>query len=233
MTTNTQLPYVHKEGDHDIAAFFDFNYGVYVVSAQGTDKTCACVINTALQVSAEPVQLMIALNKKHCTTQAILDSQHFCVTPLSEDVTMELIGIFGFRSSAEIDKFDAAEKLGVKVEKTALGTPYLGDYRSTSVVECKVNQTVDVGTHLLIIGDIVEAHKVSGQTPMSYSYYHRELKGKTPKGASVFIDLDQDDIAPIKQLTCSICGHVQDAPGGELPADYLCPVCGAPLKFFK
>lgn len=233
MSTHEQLPHAHADIHHDIAAFFDLNYGVYVVSAQDDQYPCACVINTALQVTAGPVQLLIAIDKQHLTTQAILKSEHFCVTPLSEDASMELVGAFGFRHSDEFDKFERARELGVQVAYTKEGTPYLAGHHATSVIECRVNKTVDVGTHLLVIGDIVEAHKTSGQTPMSYAYYHRELKGKTPQGASVFIELDQDDIAPIKELTCSICGHVQDAPGGELPADFVCPVCGAPLKFFK
>ena len=49
-------------------------------------------------------------------------------------------------------------------------------------------ETVDVGTHLLFIGEVEDAQKLSDETPLTYDYYHKVLKGKTPPKASSYIE---------------------------------------------
>ena len=60
---------------------------------------------------------------------------------------------------------------------------------TVTVVEaaCKLVKTVDVGTHYLFIGEAVSAEKVGDGEPMTYSYYHSTLKGKTPPKASSYV----------------------------------------------
>ena len=52
---------------------------------------------------------------------------------------------------------------------------------------CKVVQTLDVGTHTLFVGEVVDAEVLSDDAPMTYTYYHTVLKGKTPAKASSYI----------------------------------------------
>ncbi len=43
-----------------------------------------------------------------------------------------------------------------------------------------------MGHHLLFIGDVVDARKLSDAEPLTYAYYHAVLKGKTPPKASSY-----------------------------------------------
>ena len=64
----------------DVTAMFTMSYGLYVVSAtDGTDKA-ACLINTATQVTAEPVRLTVAVNKDNFTAGIIQRAGAFTVT---------------------------------------------------------------------------------------------------------------------------------------------------------
>ena len=57
---------------------------------------------------------------------------------------------------------------------------------------------------------------------LTYAYYQRELK---PKPAQA------EPERRIVGWRCRICGFVYDGP--ELPADYLCPLCGHPAEDFE
>ncbi len=164
----------------DVTAFFKMSYGLYVVSAEADGQKAGCVINTATQVTAEPARLMVAVHKDNVTTGVIERAGAFTVTAIDMTADMPYIGNFGFRTSANYDKF---EKYGC--ETSAVGSPYSPEH-ACALLACKVVQTVDVGTHLLFIGDVVDARKLSDEEPLTYTYYHSTLKGKTPPKASSY-----------------------------------------------
>lgn len=164
----------------DVTAFFKMSYGLYVVSAEADGQKAGCVINTATQVTAEPARLMVAVHKDNVTTGVIERAGAFTVTAIDMTADMPYIGNFGFRTSANYDKF---EKYGC--ETSAVGSPYSPEH-ACALFACKVVQTVDVGTHLLFIGDVVDARKLSDEEPLTYTYYHSTLKGKTPPKASSY-----------------------------------------------
>ena len=66
------------------------------------------------------------------------------------------------------------------------GDPYPAEH-TCSYVACRVVQTVDVGTHLTFVGEVVDAGNLSAIAPMTYAYYHGTLKGKTPPKASSYV----------------------------------------------
>jgi flavin reductase (DIM6/NTAB) family NADH-FMN oxidoreductase RutF len=45
-----------------------------------------------------------------------------------------------------------------------------------------------MGTHTIFIGEIVDGDIMSDGEPMTYAYYHRVRKGKTPKAAPTSIE---------------------------------------------
>ena len=49
----------------DMTAFFKMSYGLYVVSAQADGERAGCLINTAVQVTAEPPRISVAVNKEN------------------------------------------------------------------------------------------------------------------------------------------------------------------------
>ena len=85
----------------------------------------------------------------------------------------------------------------------------------------------------MFLGAQVAAEQYGDRTPMTYDYYHKVIKGKSPKNAPTYrADSEQAADAPIKtrKFKCEICGFVYE--GDELPEDYVCPICGVGPEHF-
>lgn len=162
----------------DQTAFFSLSYGLYIVGATDGERRAACVANTFQQVTSSPLQVSVALNKENATTDVILDSGRFTVSCLAQDATMELIGTFGFHCSTDLDKFASCET-GVD----AAGVPFVAE-QCVARFSVRVVQAVNLGTHILYIGEVEEAEKLCAGDPMTYAYYHLVKGGKTPPKAS-------------------------------------------------
>lgn len=165
----------------DETAMFKFTSGLYVVSAKTPSDQGACIVNTGLQVTAFPIQVEVVVNKENYTSGVIAKAGHFCLAPLTQDVDMPYIGRFGFKTSADGDKFE-----GLNTHYTQLGDPYDPDH-AACCVSVEVNKTIDLGTHLAFIGEVREAKHLSSAEPLTYGYYHSVLRGKTPEKASSYI----------------------------------------------
>ena len=163
----------------DKTAFFTMTWGPDVVSAAAGDRKAGCVVNTAVQVTSSPARISVAVNKENFTAGVIADA--FAVTVIDQTADMIYIGNFGFRTSANFDKFERYEE-----RQTALGAPYVPEH-ATALFSCRLVETLDVGTHLLFIGEVEDTQKLSDEAPLTYDYYHRVLKGKTPPKASSYI----------------------------------------------
>ena len=165
----------------DATALYKFQSGLYVVSAATEDDYGACVINTGLQLTSEPLQVMVAVNKQNHTEGVIERAGHFALTAITEEADMPYIGRFGFRTSTDFDKFG-----GIERRETVLGDPYTPAC-AACVLACEVVQTLDVGTHVIFVGEVKDAEVLSDAAPMTYAYYHSTLKGKTPPKASSYV----------------------------------------------
>lgn len=165
----------------DKKAMYQFSCGVYLVSTTDEDKDYACLINTGMQVTGNPLQISVTLNKENATAQAILRSGHFALTTLTEEADIAFAGPFGFRTSTDFDKFE-----GHACQKTVLGDTYTPECAG-AVIAAKVVNTLDVGSHIIFVGAVEDSQVISDTTPMTYAYYHSTLKGKTPPKASSFI----------------------------------------------
>ncbi len=171
-----------QKGDvMDVAALYKLSSGLYVVSSATGDDYGACVINTGMQLTNEPLQVQVVVNKENHTEGVIERAGHFALTAITEEADMPYIGRFGFRTSASFDKFG-----GIECRRTVLGDPYTPEC-AACVLACEVVQTLDVGTHMVFVGEVKDAEVLSGATPMSYAYYHGTLKGKTPPKASSYV----------------------------------------------
>ena len=82
-----------------------FSYGLYVVSTARDNKSNACIINTAFQLTVKPLQICISLNKDHLTTEMIEKSQNFILCPLLKEGSQATIEQFGYQSGRKGDKF--------------------------------------------------------------------------------------------------------------------------------
>lgn len=209
----------------DIQAFFKLSYGLYVVSARSGEKKYGCIVNTLQQVTAEPPMLSVAVNKNSVTAKAILDSGRFCGTVLTETADMNLIGTFGFKNSEAVDKFAA---FSTKEDENNI--PYLTEHAAARY-SCEVAGTLDLGTHILIIGKVTAAEILSDEPVMTYDYYHRVVKGGTPPTAPSYKGNISHKPAQKAQWRCKICGYIYE--GDPLPADFVCPICGQGADKFE
>ncbi|OAA21971.1 rubredoxin [Kosmotoga sp. DU53] len=225
----------------DYEAMFKITYGMYVVTSETNGKKNGQIANVVFQVVAEPPTIAICINKQNLTHDFIQKSRVFGVSVLSQDTPLKLIGHFGFRSGRELDKFkEINHKIGVT------GVPLLEDYCIANL-EAKVVNAVDVGTHVLYIGEIVNAEVVDEKEPMTYAYYHEIKGGRSPKTAPTYVEERKENKGSgKKKYRCKVCGYIYDpkngdpdsgvAPGTpfeELPDNWVCPVCGVGKDKFE
>ncbi|MDD2553706.1 MAG: flavin reductase family protein, partial [Desulfotomaculaceae bacterium] len=104
-------------------ALFNFSYGLYVITSKKGDKVNGQIGNTVFQISSDPATIAVSINKNNLTHEYIKDSKTFTVSILSQDVPLNLIGQFGFKSGRESNKFE-----GVSYQMGQNGAPYLTDY---------------------------------------------------------------------------------------------------------
>ena len=150
----------------DLTALFKMSYGLYVVCADDGAQRAGCIVNTATQVTADPVQIMVAVHKDNVTTGVIERAGAFSVTVVDRTADMPYIGNFGFRSSATYDKFETYE-----TRVSEVGAPYCPEHACA---------------HMLFIGEAEQAERLADTEPLTYAAYHSELKGKTPPKASSY-----------------------------------------------
>ena len=157
------------------------SYGMYVISSAKEGKLNGQIANTVFQITSKPARIAISINRENLTYEYIKNSGVFSVSILSKEAPFKFIGLFGFRSGRDIDKF---EKVKYKIGVT--GAPIVLEY-ALGYIEAKVIDSIDVGTHTLFIGEVVDADFIQEGTPMTYDYYHNVVKGKTPPKAATYI----------------------------------------------
>lgn len=196
---------------------FNIQYGLFVITTQNGDRDNGCISNTVAQVTAQPNRISVALNKGNFTTELIQHSGRFTASILSEAADFELFKHFGFQSGRTVDKFaDFTDCRRVNNGTIAIT-------RGTNAfISAEVEQTIDLGTHMLFIGLVTEMETLSDIPSATYNYYQANIKpkpqpvGQTVEGKTIW--------------RCSICGY--EYVGEELPDDFICPICKHPASDF-
>ena len=166
----------------DLNALRKISYGMFVVSSKKGDKLNGQIANTVFQVSAEPPSIAVCINKQNLTHEFITKSRVFSAAVLSEEAPMTYIGLFGFKSGKDTEKFKASKyKTGVT------GSPIALEF-TIAYFECEVTGSCDSGTHTIFTGKVVASEMLDqSKEPMTYAYYHEVKKGFSPKTAPTFI----------------------------------------------
>jgi flavin reductase (DIM6/NTAB) family NADH-FMN oxidoreductase RutF/rubredoxin len=218
---------------------YNLTYGLYVVSSCREGRPNGQIANTVFQVTAEPARIAVSLNRENLTHEYVKDSGVLGVSVLEEETPMPFIGLFGFKSGRDVDKFaDVEHKPG------ETGCPVVTQH-TLAVIEGRVVDSVDVGTHTVFIAEVVAGEVLRDGKPLTYACYHETKKGKAPKTAPTYRGADAQ--APEKRsesgmqkYVCQVCGYVYDPAAGDpdngvapgtawedVPDDWVCPVCGA------
>ncbi len=227
--------------------YFKISYGLYLVSAKFQDTKAGYVANTVFQVTSQPPKFGISCNKDNFSAEIIKKSGFFAFSVLGEKASTGLIGEFGYRSGREIDKFK-----GVNYFIGETGSPIITD-SCLAWFECKISDTIDVGSHLIFIGEVVASDLIESEAKsLTYQYYRDVMKGYSPKNAPTYIDKTKIKDEILKNnienelWQCQLCHYTYETEKGDpisgiepgtkfedLPDDWTCPICGADKSMFE
>ena len=188
----------------DTNALFKIGYGLYVLTAND-EKDNGCIINTVMQVTSDPCQIAIAVNKMNYTNKMIQKTKKFNVSVLSENAKFDVFKHFGFQSGANVNKFDNY----TDIKRSPNGVLYLTK-DTNAFMSAYVKQEIDLGTHTLFIAQLVAAEVLSDIPTVTYDFYQKNIKPK-PENTKK------------SGWRCKICGYVYE--GENLPPDFICPLC--------
>ncbi len=160
--------------------FTQISYGLYIVTSHLDGRLNGQIVNTVLQVTSEPPRVAVIINKSNLTHEFIAGSKLFGASVLDTSTPMPFIGLFGFKSGRKEDKLSQVDYI-----QGSTGVPLVTEH-CLSVLEAKVVDEVDVGTHTLFVGDVIGAEVLRSGEPLTYSYYHTNLKGRSPKTAPTY-----------------------------------------------
>jgi flavin reductase (DIM6/NTAB) family NADH-FMN oxidoreductase RutF len=165
----------------DLNAFFKITYGVYIITTKLGEKENGMVATAVCQVTAEPVRMTLGINKESLTHEIIQKTGFVGVNALRQETDFNFIGGFGFKSGRIADKLK-----GVSFTSGLTGVPLLAD-NTVAVFEGRVIGSMDAGTHTIFLTEAVDARILTEEAPLSYEYYHKVIKGKSPKFAPTFV----------------------------------------------
>jgi flavin reductase (DIM6/NTAB) family NADH-FMN oxidoreductase RutF/rubredoxin len=219
-------------------ALFKISYGLYIVSSGSKTYGNGFISNTVFQVTSQPPRFAACCSKENHTAEVISSAGYFSVSVLHSEADAGIIGRFGYKSGKDLNKME-----GMELKFGESGVPIvLND--AIAFLECKVVETYDVGTHLMFIGELLQADVLDdSKEALTYLYYRRVKKGVAPKNAPTYVDktklqkksADQE----FNRYECAACGYIYDEEQegkkfDELPDDWVCPVCGSEKDdFFK
>jgi len=168
----------------DKKTFSKLEYGVYIVASGNRECQNAFIATTVMQVTSDPAKIIVVCNKNNFTANMIRDTKVFSASVLKQNYKPTTVGTFGFRSGRDCRKFERC-------------TDYIfGENTQTPIVledclawfECKLTDEVDAGTHIIFIGEVLDARIIAeNETPLTYSYYHEVKRGVTAKNAPSYM----------------------------------------------
>lgn len=191
----------------DNKAMFKLSYGLYVLTANENGFDNGCIINTAMQVTSSPNRISITVNKANKTHDMIQDTGKFNISMLSTSAPFDYFKHFGFQSGREVNKFSDFKD----AKRSDNGIFYISEH-TAAFISATVYSAVDLGTHTMFIANVVDAQVLNDEPAVTYDYYQSNIKPKPEKV----------EVKAEKAYRCKICGYIHE---GELPDDFICPIC--------
>ncbi|NMA67662.1 MAG: flavin reductase [Clostridiaceae bacterium] len=204
---------------------WNISYGVYIISSMDGDRPTGCTANSVMQVTAEPATIAVSINHDNFTNECIKKVKKFAISILLETSDPSIIGTFGFKSGKETNKFD---NVSYELKENL---PIVKD--SCGYIICNVIDMMETQTHTVFLGEVIDGDVFDeSEQVMTYAYYHKVIKGKSPKNAPTYMpDEDKKQDVNTSKYECQICGYIYE--GETIPQDYMCPICGQGAEYFK
>ncbi|MBS7657655.1 MAG: flavin reductase family protein [Candidatus Bathyarchaeia archaeon] len=134
---------------------------VTIVTSKKGKEINGLTVAWVTQVSFNPPLVIVSIGKERYTREFIDASKVFAINILSEN-QKDLAKLFGFYSGRNKNKFD-----GVDYEIKKSGSPILKN--CAAYLDCKVIKAIEVGDHIIYVGEILEAGIKSNEKPLIYN----------------------------------------------------------------
>lgn len=154
-------------------ALHKLTYGLFVLTARESDKDNGCIINSALQVASEPTRIAVSVQMNNLTREMIQRTGKFNVSVLTQEVPFETIRHFGMQTGREVQKFESFSN----VKRSHNGLYYVTE-NTNAMFSCEVRETLDLGSHMMFIGEVTESKVLDSKDSCTYAYYHKAIKPK-------------------------------------------------------
>jgi len=202
------------------------SYGVYAIGIMDGERPTGCIANSVMQITSSPMTLAISMNHDNYTHGCMEKNEKFSVSVLTEKTEPKVIGVLGFQSGRNVNKFEEIEYRMVE------GAPVVSD--SCGYLICKVIDKMETTTHTVFLAEVLEGELCDENKEMTYAYYHQVVKGSSPKNAPTYIAEEKVE-SKNEVYVCPICGYeyTGEVPFEELPEDWVCPICLQPKSEFK
>jgi flavin reductase (DIM6/NTAB) family NADH-FMN oxidoreductase RutF len=123
-----------------VIATYDKNGKANAMTAAWTGICCS-----------KPPCVAVSLLKSRYTYECIMEQKAFTVNIASE-AQVKSVDYFGIATGRTADKFSVMKLTPVK--STLVNAPYIEEY--PLILECKLLQTIEIGSHTQFIGEIVD-----------------------------------------------------------------------------
>lgn len=125
--------------------------GLYVLGSRAGDRRNGMTLNWATQVSSAPKLLAVSVEREAYTHELVSEGGVFALNIVDQE---DRAIVRKFTKPVEVDV--AARTLnGFPYHDAATGAPVLD--QAVAFLDCEVRQAIDVGTHTLFLGEIVDA----------------------------------------------------------------------------
>ena len=150
---------------------YNLAYGMYVLTTREESRDYGCLVNTAMEVSRNPGRIAVCLVKRNLTCEVLQRTGIFNFCALTEDAPYDLFRRFGMTSSRKTEKFADFPHLG----RSTNGLAYLIDF-ANMYLSAQVVETVDLGDHILFIGQITEDVVLSDGPTCSFDHFMKHIQ---------------------------------------------------------
>lgn len=134
--------------------------GVTIVTASHEGEQHGMTVSSFTSIALEPPIVIVSLQTDSRTHRLISGSNAFAITILA-DGQQEVSDRFAGRVS------DAEDRLaGVETETLVTGAPFVKG--GLSYLDCRVSQTIEVGSNTLFLGEVVAARGNGEGDPLVY-----------------------------------------------------------------
>lgn len=134
--------------------------GVAIVTASHAGERHGMTVSSFTSIALEPPLIIVSLQTVSRTHELVAQSNAFGVTILAED-QQEISDLFAGRMPDTEDRL-----AGLETETLVTGAPFIKG--GLAYLDCRVSQTIEVGTNTLYLAEVVSARGDGEGRPLVY-----------------------------------------------------------------